>query len=182
MLTRIRTYVIIPNKSTEISVKKRFCAVLFPAKIYRPATHPIILPSVSPDKILRLYCVGGIFLFRGRLHLENFMSRPNVIPALQSTPLQNRGRNFVRGKRRFTYMSSGTLYLFLRLNNSETRFERSSGEQEPSRGHKFSILENVVLHRDFTSSMHLHFRSDLVGACLPQTLPSNNKVHNYSMD
>ena len=50
------------------------------------------------------------------------------------------------------------------------RFERSGGEQEPSRGHKFSILENLVLHRDFTSSMHLHFRSDLVGACLPQTL------------
>jgi hypothetical protein len=66
VLTRIRTYVIIPNKSTEISVKKRFCAVLFPAKIYRPATHPIILPSVSPDKILRLYCVGGIFLYGKR--------------------------------------------------------------------------------------------------------------------
>ena len=50
------------------------------------------------------------------------------------------------------------------------RFERSGGEQEPSRGHKFSILENVVFHRDFTSAMRLHFRSDLVGACLPQTL------------
>ena len=50
------------------------------------------------------------------------------------------------------------------------RFERSGGEQEPSRGHKFSILENVVFHRDFTSSMRLHFRCDLVGACLPQTL------------
>ena len=50
------------------------------------------------------------------------------------------------------------------------RFERSGGGQEPSRGHKFSIFENVVLHRDFTSSMRLHFRSDLVGACLPQTL------------
>ena len=49
-------------------------------------------------------------------------------------------------------------------------FERSGRGQEPSRGHKFSILENLVLHRDFTSSMHLHFRSDLVGACLPQTL------------
>ena len=49
-------------------------------------------------------------------------------------------------------------------------FERSIRGQEPSRGHKFSILENVVLHRDFTSSMRLHFRSDLVGACLPQTL------------
>ena len=62
------------------------------------------------------------------------------------------------------------------------RFERSGRGQEPSRGHKFSILENVVLHRDFTSAMRLHFRSDLVGACLPQTLPSNNKVHNCSMD
>ena len=50
------------------------------------------------------------------------------------------------------------------------RFERSGRGQEPSRGHKFSILENVVRHRDFTSAMRLHFRSDLVGACLPQTL------------
>ena len=53
------------------------------------------------------------------------------------------------------------------------RFERSGGEQEPSRGHKFSILENVLSIRDFTSSMRLHFRSDLVGACLPQTLLTN---------
>ena len=50
------------------------------------------------------------------------------------------------------------------------RFKRSGRGQEPSRGHKFSSLENVVLHRDFTSAMRLHFRSDLVGACLPQTL------------
>ena len=50
------------------------------------------------------------------------------------------------------------------------RFKRSGRGQEPSRGHKFSILENVVLHRDFTSAMRLHFRCDLVGARLPQTL------------
>ena len=50
------------------------------------------------------------------------------------------------------------------------RFERSGGGQEPSRGHKFSIPENFLSIRDFTSSMRLHFRSDLVGACLPQTL------------
>ena len=50
------------------------------------------------------------------------------------------------------------------------RFERSGRGQEPSRGHKFSILENLAFHWDFTSSMRLHFRSDLVGACLPQTL------------
>ena len=201
MLTRIRTYVIIPNKSTEISVKKRFCAVLFPAKIYRPATHPIILPSVSPDKILRLYCVGGIFLFRGRLHLENFMSRPNVIPAFPPTPLQNRGRNFVRSKRRSTYTSSGTLYLFCALTirkhllnlsgrgpsicyrrpfcrlkaplglsllrcASQTRsmrFERSGRGQEPSSGHKFSILENFLSIRDFTSQTLASFDVILLG-------------------
>ena len=39
-----------------------------------------------------------------------------------------------------------------------------------SRGHKFSISENFPSIRDFTSTMRLHFRSDLVGACLPQTL------------
>ena len=60
--------------------------------------------------------------------------------------------------------------LTIRKHLLKMRFERSGRGQEPSRGHKFSILENVVLHRDFTSLMLLHFRSDLVGACLPQTL------------
>ena len=50
-------------------------------------------------------------------------------------------------------------------------FERSGRGQEPSRGHKFSILENVVLHWDFTSSMRLHFRSDLVGVALVGARP-----------
>ena len=70
------------------------------------------------------------------------------------------------------------LYLFfcvltIRKQLPRNGFERSGRGQEPSRGHKFSILENVVLHRDFTSAMRLHFRSDLVGACLPQTLLTN---------
>ena len=51
-------------------------------------------------------------------YLENFMSRPNVIPAFQPTSLQNGGRNFVRVSRRF-YIRVAVLYLFLRLNNSE---------------------------------------------------------------
>ena len=186
MLTRIRTYVIIPNKSTAISVKKRFCAVLFPAKIYRPATHPIILPSVSPDKILRLYCVGGIF-FLGKPYLENFMSRPSVIPAFRPTPLQNRGRNFVRSKRRSTYTSSGTLYLFLRLNNSETNYPETvlsaavEGKNRPV-ATNFQFLK--ILCSSGTTLLQRSCVSEvlLVGACLPQTLPSNNKVHNYSMD
>ena len=50
------------------------------------------------------------------------------------------------------------------------RFERSGRGQEPSRGHKFSILENFLSIRDFTSQTLASFLSDLVGACLPQTL------------
>ena len=86
----------------------------------------------------------------------------------------NRGRNFVQVKRWPPYMSSTTSTYFyaltIRKHLLKMRFERSGRGQEPSRGHKFSILENVVLHRDFTSAMRLHFRSDLVEACLPQTL------------
>ena len=60
--------------------------------------------------------------------------------------------------------------LTIRKHLLKMRFERSGRGQEPSRGHKFSILENFLSIRDFTSAMRLHFRSDLVGACLPQTL------------
>ena len=48
------------------------------------------------------------------------------------------------------------------------RFERSGGEQEPSRGHKFSILENVVLHRDFTSATLASFDVILLGRTCPK--------------
>ena len=63
--------------------------------------------------------------------------------------------------------------LTIRKQLSEIRFERSSGEQEPSRGHKFSILENVVLHRDFTSQTLASFPSDLVGVALVGATPLN---------
>ena len=51
------------------------------------------------------------------------------------------------------------------------RFERSGRGQEPSRGHKFSILENFLSIRDFTSAMRPHFRSDLVGVALVGAAP-----------
>ena len=37
--------------------------------------------------------------------------------------------------------------------------------------HKFSILENFLSIRDFTSAMRLHFRSDLVGVALVGATP-----------
>ena len=51
------------------------------------------------------------------------------------------------------------------------RFERSGGEQEPSRGHKFSILENFLSIRDFTSQTLASFLSDLVGVALVGATP-----------
>ena len=61
--------------------------------------------------------------------------------------------------------------LTIRKHLLKIRFERSGRGQEPSRGHKFSILENLLFIRDFTSSMHLHFRSDLVGVSLVGATP-----------
>ena len=118
--------------------------------------------------------MGGIFLLR-ETHLENFMSRPNVIPTFRQRRCTNRGRNFVRSKRRSTYTSSGTLYLFcaltIRKHLSKVDFERSGRGQEPSRGHKFSILENFLSIRDFTSQTLASFLSDLVGVALVGATP-----------
>ena len=51
------------------------------------------------------------------------------------------------------------------------RFERSGRGQEPSRGHKISILENVLSIRDFTSQTLASFPSDLVGVALVGATP-----------
>ena len=61
--------------------------------------------------------------------------------------------------------------LTIRKHLSKVDFERSGRGQEPSRGHKFSILENFLSIRDFTSAMRLHFRSDLVGVALVGATP-----------
>ena len=52
---------------------------IIPEKFTAPQHTRFILPSVSPDKILRLYCVA-VFFFSGKLNLESFISHLNVIP------------------------------------------------------------------------------------------------------
>ena len=154
-------------------------------KSTKEATAPqhtrFILPPIHPTKS-SLRCVGGIFLFREAVPwILHKPSERDTVPwphtfceRAGQRRCTNRGRNFVRSKRWPPYMSRTTSTYFcvltIRKHLLMKRFERSGRGQEPSRGHKFSILENVVLHRDFTSAMRLHFRSDLVGACLPQTL------------
>ena len=117
------------------------------------------------------------------LYLESFISRLNVIlchdltlsvgepdnAAAQTgagTSFGANGDQHTRAVELSTYFC----VLTIRKHLPKVDFERSGRGQEPSRGHKFSILENVVLHRDFTSQTLASFLSDLVGACLPQTL------------
>ena len=73
-------------------------------------------------------------------------------------------------------MSSTTFTCFcvltIRKHLLKMRFERSGRGQEPSRGHKFSILENVVLHRDFTSATLASFDVILLGQRLSGQRPS----------
>ena len=85
------------------------------------------------------------------LYLESFISRLNVILCHDLTLSVGEPDNAAAQTR-------------------SMRFEHSGGGQEPSRGHKFSILENFLSIRDFTSQTLASFPSDLVGACLPQTL------------
>lgn len=97
---------------------------LFPMKIFTAPQHiRSILPPIHPTKFFA--CLAGWYFSLRELYLENFMSRPNVIPTFRQRRCTNRGRNFVRSKRRSTYTSSGTLYLFLHLNNSETFVENA---------------------------------------------------------
>ena len=91
---------------------------IIPERSTAPQHTRFILPPFHPTKS-SLRCVSGIFLLR-EPYLENFMSRPNVIPTFRQRRCTNRGRNCVRSKRWPTYMSSTTSTYFLRLNNSET--------------------------------------------------------------
>ena len=117
------------------------------------------------------------------LYLESFISRLNVIlchdltlsvgepdnAAAQTGAGTSFGANGDQ-RTRAAELSTYFCVLTIRKHLLKMRFERSGRGQEPSRGHKFSILENVVSIRDFTSQTLASFPSDLVGACLPQTL------------
>ena len=86
---------------------------------YRPATHPIHFAAVLPRQNLSPVLRGRYFSFWEQ-HLENFMSRPNMISAFQPTPLHKQGQE-LRSEQTVTHIhEQHNLYLFLRLNNSET--------------------------------------------------------------
>ena len=83
-----------------------------------PQLHQTVLPPSTHDKIF--WCCGAFFFLRDlqpgnrfailHTHLDNFISRPDWIQrhdlaelrASLTTPLQNSGRNSIRGERRTT--------------------------------------------------------------------------------
>ena len=117
------------------------------------------------------------------LYLESFISRLNVILCHDLTlsvgepdnaaAQTEAGTSFGANGDQHTRAAEPSTYfcvLTIRKQLPRNGFERSGRGQEPSRGHKFSILENFLSIRDFTSQTPASFPSDLVGACLPQTL------------
>ena len=118
------------------------------------------------------------------LYLESYISRLNEILCHDLTlsvsepdnaaAQTGAGTSFgANGDQHTRAVELSTYFCVLTIRKQLPRngFERSGRGQEPSRGHKFSILENLVFHRDFTSAMRLHFRSDLVGVALVGATP-----------
>ena len=142
-------------------------------RIYRPATHPIHFAADSPRQNPSLRCLGGIFLYEKRTLKISWADRTWYRLSVNAAAQTGAGTSFgANGDQHTRAVELSTYFCVLTIRKQLPRngFERSGRGQEPSRGHKFSILENFLSIRDFTSSMRLHFRSDLVGACLPQTL------------
>ena len=136
-------------------------------------------PRNTPDSFCRLlHPTKSIAALLGRYfslwetYLENFISRPDVIPTFRQRRCKTgAGTSFGANGDQHTRAAELSTYfcvLTIRKQLSEMRFERSGGEQEPSRGHKFSILENVVLHRDFTSATLASFDVLLLGRTCPK--------------
>ena len=133
----------------------------------------------TPDSFCRRFtptksiaALLGRYFSLWETYLENFMSRPNVIPTFRQRRCETgAGTSFgANGDQHTRAVELSTYFcvLTIRKQLSEMRFERSGGEQEPSRGHKFSILENVVPFRDCTSATLPRFEVFLLGRACPR--------------
>ena len=118
------------------------------------------------------------------LYLESFISRLNVIPCHDLTLSVSEPDNAAakQGQELRSEQTAINIHeqrnsllifcvLTIRKHLLKMRFERSGRGQEPSRGHKFSILENFLSIRDFTSQTLASFPSDLVGVALVGATP-----------
>ena len=92
-------------------------------RIYRPATHPIYFAADSPDKIHRC-AAWAVFFFMGNVPWK-FHEPTGRDTDFPSTPLHKQGQE-LRSEQTVTPLhEQHHLYLFLRLNNSETFVENA---------------------------------------------------------
>ena len=165
-----------------------------PTTSVRKSPRKNLPPRNTPDSFCRRFtptksfaCTAwAVFFFSGKLYLDNRMSRPNVIPTFRQRRCKTgAGTSFGANGDQHTRAAELSTYfcvLTIRKHLLKMRFERSGRGQEPSRGHKFSILENFLSIRDFASQTLASFLSDLVGACLPQTLLRTDEEELYQFD
>ena len=92
-----------------------------PRRIYRPATHPIHFAADSPDKIHR-YAAWAVFFFYGKRTLKiSWADRTWYRLFVNAAAKQGQE---LRSEQTVTHLhEQHHLYLFLRLNNSETFVE-----------------------------------------------------------
>ena len=138
-------------------------------KIHEEFTAPqhtrFILPPIHPTKS-SLRCVGGIFLYGKRTLKISWADRTWYRLSVNAAAQTGAGTSFgANGDQHTRAVELSTYFCVLTIRKQLPRnsFERSGRGQEPSRGHKFSILENVVLHRDFTSATLASFDVILLG-------------------
>ena len=146
---------------------------IIPERLTAPQHTRFILPPFHPTKSIAALR-GRYFSFMGtvpwKFHEPTERDTGFSVNAAAQT---GAGTSFgVNGDPHTWAAELSTYFCVLTIRQQLPRngFERSGGGQEPSRGHKFSILENLEFHWDFTSQTLASFQSDLVGACLPQTL------------
>ena len=144
-----------------------------PTTSVRESPQKNLPPRNTPDSFCRRFApTKSIAALLGRYfslwetYLENFISRPDVIPTFRQRRCKTGAGTSFGANGDYIYEQWPLTYfcvLTIRKHLSKVDFERSGRGQEPSRGHKFSILENFLPIRDFTSQTLASFQVILLG-------------------
>jgi hypothetical protein len=96
---------------------------IIPERFTAPQHTRFILPPIHPTKFFA--CLAGWYFSLRELYLENFISRPDVIPTFRQCRCKTGAGTAFGANGDPPYMSSTTSTYFLRLNNSETFVENA---------------------------------------------------------
>jgi len=83
---------------------------IIPERFTAPQHTRFILPPIHPTKSIA--ALLGRYFSLGETYLENFISRPSVIPAFRPTPLHKQGQELRSGQTATPLHEHYHLYLF----------------------------------------------------------------------